>query len=255
MLSHIVQLTKPIVCAASSGHSGAPIPPWPRLTSVCEVKCQNQRTSDQVQAVDYLRALFAYRTDLTIVYGLLWRARRLALLQGTASGIVVIRESNWQDSAWKGILYSYVVNLYNLASDDSLSYSPENDAWTIKLNSGIYIMSSFHTSVSPRRTTTVFLGWKEDDPNRTPCILKRSLLPGDTRFLEGPLFRLAHSAGNIPGLARLDAHEHVPFPPDSDCVRAYLVWSSVGMPLSQCPSVFALLIVFFDLVVSECILF
>jgi len=232
---------------------GTPVLPWSALISVGEVKCQNQRTSDQTQAEDYLRALFTYRTDLITVYGLLWQPRRLALLQGTASGIVSLQESTWQGSAWKRILYSYITRLYHLGHqrDHSLSYSAENEAWSVKVADTAYRMSPFYTSISPRRISTVFFGWKEDDPEQKPLILKRSLLPSDTRFFEGILFQLAHGANTIPGLARLEDHEHVPFPPGSDRVKTCLVWSSVGVPLSQCPSVFALLKVFFDLVVSE----
>jgi len=175
----------------------------------------------------------------------------LALLQGTALGIFPIQDSNWQGSAWKGILYSYITHLYDLdhLRDDSLSYSPENGTWSAKFDNAIYRMSPFYTLVSPH--IPVFLSWKKDDPEWKPCIFKCPLLPSNTCFFEGTLFQLAHSANNIPGLVHLEGHEHVPFPPDSDHIKTCLIWSSVGKPLSQCLSVFVLLKVFFNCVVSE----
>jgi hypothetical protein len=81
------------------------------------------------------------------------------------------------------------------------------------------------------------------------------LLPDDARFFEGPLFQLARYSGDIPGLAHLEAYEIEPDPLDSGRVRTRLVLSSVGKPLSQCPSVIELLQAFLDLVVGEWILF
>jgi hypothetical protein len=246
--------TNPVVSAPSSDPTGLPTgtPSWSEILAVVKVKCHS-RQSDLTQMDDCLRALFLYRMDLPIIYSLLWRAEDLRLWQESASGVTPIGESKWEESMWKSVLHSYVTKTYDIENlrDKSLSYLPSKRAWTVTLPDAKYSMYPFYTSSSPFRTTNVFLGWKEDDLDGKPLILKHSLLQDDGPFFEGPLFELAHSSGAVPGLARLEKYETEPDPHDSGRIRTRLVFSSVGRPLSQCPSVFELLQVFFDLVVGE----
>jgi hypothetical protein len=251
-------LTDTVVSTPSSDPTGLPTgtPSWSQIIAVVEVKCQN-RQKDLDQIDDYLRTLFLYRMDLPVIYGLLWRAADLRLLQGNASGTTPIGDCKWDNSAWKSILHSYVTSIYGVEKrrDQSLSYCPSNGAWTVNLSDAQYSMYPFHASSSHRRTTTVFLGWKKDDLDGKPLILKHSSLQDDARFSEGQLYKVAHGTDGMPGLARVEKCQTERDPLYSGRIRTRLVLSSVGRPLSQCPSVFELLLVFLDLVVGEWILF
>jgi hypothetical protein len=195
--------------------------------------------------------------DLPVVYGLLWQAADLRLLQGSASGTTPIGDCKWDNSACKSILLSYFTSIYDVEKhrDETLSYSPSNGAWTVNLRDAQYIMHPFHASSFHRRTTTVFLGLKKVDLDGKPLILKHSSLQDDARFSEGQLYMVAHGTDGMPGLARLEKCEKERDPLYSGRIRTRLVLSSVGRPLSQCPSVFDLLMVLFELVVGEWILF
>jgi hypothetical protein len=119
-------LTDPVVSSPSPDPTGLPTgtPSWSELRTVVEVKCPS-RPGDLPQMDGYVSALFLYRMDLPVVYGLLWRTADIQLLQRGASETTVIRESKWDNSAWKPILYSYVTDIYGMETlrDKSLSYS------------------------------------------------------------------------------------------------------------------------------------
>lgn len=100
----------------------------------------------------------------------------------------------------------------------------------------------------------VLVGFKVGDTSKLYIVKDRWYLKSQsTRFQEHQLYEVAHAAGPLIGLVKLEDHQEVCvlIIGDKSMVKHRYVTSNVGQPITQCESVFELLCLMYDLVVTH----